>query len=111
MTVTIADDGPGFTPEVMDSLGEPYLTTRPARNRRSDSGVGGGLGLGFFIAKTLLERSGAALSFENRQLPGTGAVVQVSWPRADFVGEPLELPEYSEHAAPDSPASTVAHAT
>jgi two-component system, sensor histidine kinase RegB len=41
------------------------------------------LGLGFFIAKTLLERSGAALAFLNRPAP-EGAVVRVRWPRGDF---------------------------
>ena len=43
-----------------------------------------GLGLGFFIAKTLLERSGATLDFENRAFPDRGAVVRVHWGRNDF---------------------------
>jgi two-component system sensor histidine kinase RegB len=43
-----------------------------------------GLGLGFFIAKTLLERSGATLEFENRAPPDRGAVVTVYWGRSDF---------------------------
>jgi two-component system sensor histidine kinase RegB len=42
------------------------------------------MGLGFFIAKTLLERSGATVSLENRQAPASGAIAKVSWPRADF---------------------------
>jgi two-component system sensor histidine kinase RegB len=42
------------------------------------------MGLGFFIAKTLLERSGATVTLENRPAPATGAVAQVSWPRAVF---------------------------
>ena len=42
------------------------------------------MGLGFFIAKTLLERSGATLELANRPLPQGGAVVTVSWPRAKF---------------------------
>ena len=37
-----------------------------------------GLGLGFFIAKTLLERSGATLDFENRAFPDRGAVIRVA---------------------------------
>ena len=41
-----------------------------------------GMGLGFFIAKTLLERSGARLELAN--LPKGGAVVTVVWPRAKF---------------------------
>jgi two-component system sensor histidine kinase RegB len=37
-----------------------------------------------FIAKTLLERSGAALSFANRAAPGQGATVRVRWRREDY---------------------------
>jgi two-component system sensor histidine kinase RegB len=68
----------------MDRLGEPYI--RSARNRRLNIGgtTGGGLGLGFFIAKTLLERSGAVLTFENHFAPRRGAIVAVRWARADF---------------------------
>jgi len=46
---------------------------------------GGGLGLGLFIAKTLLERSGATLSFRNSNTPGEGAQVEVVWPREVFL--------------------------
>lgn len=81
--LTIRDDGPGFPPPVIERLGEPYVTTRPsAAGVGQDDGEAIGLGLGFFIAKTLLERSGARLSLENREPPGTGAAVQVTWPRA-----------------------------
>jgi two-component system, sensor histidine kinase RegB len=76
LVVTIADDGPGFPPELMQRLGEPYLTSRP---RIEPGRAGGGLGLGIFIAKTLLERSGATIAFENEEASG-GARVRVSWP-------------------------------
>lgn len=82
VSVTISDDGPGFAPELMDSIGEPYVTSRRLQDRGADSHTG--LGLGFFIAKTLLERSGATVSFSNRAAPLTGAIVQVIWPRAAF---------------------------
>lgn len=82
VVVTIADDGPGFPAEVMDALGEPYVTTRPKRSK--SGGDASGLGLGFFIAKTLLERSGASVNLENRTPPLRGAVVRLSWPRATF---------------------------
>jgi two-component system, sensor histidine kinase RegB len=78
--VTIEDDGPGFPPEVLARLGDPYLTTRGARGAAPDSDRPG-LGLGVFIAKTLLERSGAKVAFENGD---TGAVVEVLWPRSAF---------------------------
>jgi two-component system sensor histidine kinase RegB len=79
VTVTIADDGPGFPPELLTRLGEPYLTTR-ARNLEAGEGAAGGLGLGIFIAKTLLERSGARLAFENEAENGR-ARVRITWPR------------------------------
>ena len=52
-------------------------TCRPARATKP----GGGLGLGLFIAKTLLERSGATLDFRNSNERGEGAIVQISWRR------------------------------
>ena len=81
--VTIADDGPGFAPEILSSLGEPYVTTRAA-DRRAKIDETTGLGLGLFIAKTLLERSGASVRLANKPGPATGAVVQIVWPRAEF---------------------------
>ena len=84
VAVTISDDGPGFAPEIMDRIGEPYVrpSKRPPHERRRRDRPG--LGLGFFIAKTLLERSGATLDFANRALPDRGAVVRVRWERGDF---------------------------
>jgi two-component system sensor histidine kinase RegB len=68
LEVAIDDDGPGFPPEVLDWLGEPYLSTRNEE---------GGLGLGIFIAITLLARTGAKLHVENKI---KGARVRLSWP-------------------------------
>lgn len=81
--VRICDDGPGFQPGVISRLGEPYVTTRPQSDRRG-TGLETGLGLGFFIAKTLLERSGAQLALRNARPPDTGAVVEIVWPREVF---------------------------
>jgi two-component system sensor histidine kinase RegB len=81
VAVTISDDGPGFPPEIIRRIGEPYVTSRRKAASESEEG---GLGLGFFIAKTLLERSGAALAFLNRHPPAHGAVVNVRWARGDF---------------------------
>jgi len=83
IAVTISDDGPGFAPEIMDRIGEPYV--RSTRRRRTNAaGETSGLGLGFFIAKTLLERSGATVDFENRAYPDRGAVIRVRWERSNF---------------------------
>lgn len=76
ITITVRDDGPGFAPGVLNRLGEPYLT------ERDREGAAGGLGLGFFISKTLLERTGAKLEMRNRRPPNPGANVKVTWPRA-----------------------------
>ncbi|MDQ0458468.1 ActS/PrrB/RegB family redox-sensitive histidine kinase [Rhizobium paknamense] len=75
VVLTIEDDGEGFAPDILLRIGEPYVTSRKTDSRA------GGLGLGLFIAKTLLERSGAQLAFENREPPEKGARVRVTWPR------------------------------
>ncbi|WP_407048799.1 ActS/PrrB/RegB family redox-sensitive histidine kinase [Methyloraptor flagellatus] len=82
VTLTISDDGPGFSPEIIDRLGEPYVTTRERLEAREGDDVGGGLGLGYFIAKTLLKRSGAKVLCSNRRFPETGARIRITWPRA-----------------------------
>jgi two-component system sensor histidine kinase RegB len=83
--IMVSDDGPGFAPDILKRIGEPYLS----RRRVSDDAPSehGGLGLGVFIARTLLERTGAKVSFTNRVFPDHGAVVQVVWPRERFEGE------------------------
>ncbi|MDA9423787.1 ActS/PrrB/RegB family redox-sensitive histidine kinase [Bradyrhizobium sp. CCBAU 53380] len=84
----ISDDGPGIPPDILNRIGEPYLS----RRRTQDDGGGRrGLGLGVFIACTLLERTGAKVSFTNRTFPEHGAVVQITWPRQRF--EAIETPE------------------
>jgi two-component system sensor histidine kinase RegB len=89
VVISIVDDGPGVSPLVLDALGEPYITTRPApQHERMKDGEPAGMGLGFFIAKTLLERSGATVSLENRRAPESGAIATISWRRADFEGAP-----------------------
>ncbi|MFN5268709.1 MAG: ActS/PrrB/RegB family redox-sensitive histidine kinase [Hyphomonadaceae bacterium] len=84
--VTITDDGPGFDEAILDRLGEPYVSTSlqgsPSANARE------GMGLGFFIAKTLLERSGGQVSFWNGIRRGEGAVVQTIWPLSAIAAKP-----------------------
>lgn len=71
--VEVRDDGPGFLPAVLDRIGEPYIST----------GGEGHLGLGVFIAQSLLERTGARLRFANSRAAGRtdGAEVTITWPR------------------------------
>ena len=86
VSITISDDGPGFSPEVLDRIGAPYVTHRRPETRGPDEDEDGGfgLGLGFFIAKTLLERSGATLTLTNQSPPLHGATITVTWNRGDF---------------------------
>lgn len=78
VSIEIADDGPGFAAEILAQIGEPYVSTRPNRGR---------MGLGVFISKTLLERSGASIGFSNR-MRGRGAKVVIGWQRG-VIEEPV----------------------
>ena len=80
--LVISDDGPGIPPDILNRIGEPYLSRR--RSQDDGSGERRGLGLGVFIARTLLERTGAKVLFTNRTFPEHGAVVQIAWPRERF---------------------------
>ena len=83
VSITVCDDGPGFHENIFDRLGDPFVTTRPGYGEDLDeAGRHEGMGLGFFIAKTLLERTGAMVSLANRPTPEHGAVVHVVWPRS-----------------------------
>ncbi|KIN74453.1 sensor histidine kinase RegB [Sulfitobacter guttiformis] len=88
ITLRILDDGEGFPPQILGRLGDPFMGQR--RNRKKDLSRPEyeGMGLGLFIAKTLLERSGASLRFANGADEAgyisahIGAVVEVRWPRS-----------------------------
>lgn len=76
--IEVRDDGPGFSPEILVKLGEPYVTSRPGAEGSRTGHIG--MGLGFFISKTLLERTGAIVTFHNAK--PRGAVVAAKWPRS-----------------------------
>ena len=86
LTMRIIDDGPGFPPHQLGRMGDPFLR-RSARAQSSGARAEyEGMGLGLFIAKTLLERTGATLRFANgpetaKARARRGAVVEVTWPR------------------------------
>src|SRR6476646_9457646 len=80
--IVISDDGPGFAPDILKRIGEPYLSRRRGTDEAQSEHVG--LGLGGYLARTLLERTGAKVSCTNRTFPDHGAVVQVAWPRSRF---------------------------
>jgi two-component system sensor histidine kinase RegB len=93
LRVTILDDGPGFSPAVLASMGEPFIGRRRDPGRQSRRPGYQGMGLGTFIAKTLLERTGARLDFANGEAGQTlpGAVVSITWPLARIAVDP-DLP-------------------
>jgi two-component system, sensor histidine kinase RegB len=79
LTLRVADDGPGYSAGILTRLGEPYVTSR-----KFDDDGGGGMGLGVFIAKTLLERTGAQVIFGNQR--GGGAEVVITWTKSALGG-------------------------
>ena len=79
----IMDDGPGFDDDMILQFQEGPIvpTADDAALKQPDRREGySGLGLGVYIAKTLLNRSGAELEMLNRT-DQQGAHVIVSWPR------------------------------
>jgi len=82
LTVVIADDGPGFEPAMLDRLGEPYLSSDRPDPRDETAGPASHMGLGIFIAKTLLGHGGASIQFRNAV--SGGAEVAISWQLDQF---------------------------
>ncbi|MFT3975131.1 MAG: ActS/PrrB/RegB family redox-sensitive histidine kinase [Amaricoccus sp.] len=110
--VAIGDDGPGYPPDLIGRIGDPFVRRRS--RLAAERPAYEGMGLGLFIAKTLLERSGARLDFRNAELePGsvpdpeapppefarpTGAVVTVTWPRPRVAPEGVDAVRGQAHA-------------
>ncbi|OZB19445.1 MAG: two-component sensor histidine kinase [Rhodobacterales bacterium 34-62-10] len=91
LSVRIMDDGMGYPPSMMGRIGDPFMRLRRSQPDNIQRPEYEGMGLGLFIAKTLLERSGAELSFANGRDPylasgeqpeKCGAIVEVVWPRS-----------------------------
>ena len=93
IALVVEDDGPGFAPEIFERIGEPYVTSRPGNHALGESEIGPkddafaqheGMGLGFFIAKTLLEQTGAVVKATNPDRKG--ARIAMTWPRGAIDG-------------------------
>ena len=92
VSVRIIDDGRGFPPDIIGRIGDPWVRRRSSERDRTKRPGYEGMGLGLFIAKTLLERSGAELTFANgrdgmsprKPVKKGGAIVQVVWNRAEI---------------------------
>ncbi|MGJ8546159.1 MAG: sensor histidine kinase RegB [Sulfitobacter sp.] len=100
ITIRIVDDGPGFPAHLIGRIGDPFMGPRKRNQEDPARPEYEGMGLGLFIAKTLLERSGATLEIANRAeamnpRPGmSGVVIEVRWPRGK-----IEAQEDSGRAA------------
>ncbi|WP_323767891.1 sensor histidine kinase RegB [Antarctobacter sp.] len=97
VSIRIIDDGRGFPQHLIGRIGDPFVRRRRSESEKRARPEYEGMGLGLFIAKTLLERTGAELSFANGTDPYTtsvdqaerrGAIVEVAWPRSKIVAEP-----------------------
>jgi two-component system sensor histidine kinase RegB len=106
LAVRIVDDGDGYPPGLIGRIGDPFVRQRRPEQSSARRPEYEGMGLGLFIAKTLLERSGARLTFANAADPflkpeerpeRCGAVVQALWPL-----ESLEAPQ-DLTSAPNQP--------
>ncbi|MFE3835814.1 sensor histidine kinase RegB [Pseudogemmobacter sonorensis] len=95
--IRISDDGEGYSPNVIGRIGDPFIRARREDQDRGRRPEYEGMGLGLFIAKTLLERTGAELDFSNGSDPflspderpaRSGAVVSAVWARQDFEAPP-----------------------
>ncbi len=104
--VRIVDDGAGFPTNVLGRIGDPFVRSRREKAPEPSRPEYEGMGLGLFIAKTLLERSGAELSFANARDPfgdtvadpeRSGAVVEVTWPRDAIVSDPVDMQRLGEN--------------
>jgi two-component system sensor histidine kinase RegB len=90
----IIDDGNGFPAQVIGRIGDPFVRARRIEQELRARPGYEGMGLGLFIAKTLLERTGAELSFANAADPflspserpeRSGAIVEAVWPSKSMV--------------------------
>ena len=109
VSLRIIDDGRGFPPQLLGRLGDPFMGRRRTQSDRKARPEYEGMGLGLFIAKTLLERSGAELRFVNgsdasaradAQHRHMGAIVEVVWPRAKIDARHGDTPVPSGANAP-----------
>ncbi len=95
LKLRVGDDGRGYPPDLIGRIGDPFVRRRGARDREQQRPGYQGMGLGLFIAKTLLERTGASLTFANgvpvegkseplHKTQPSGAIVEAIWPRGSL---------------------------
>jgi two-component system sensor histidine kinase RegB len=79
VNVIIEDDGIGFSRDILNKIGEPFIKSLKIKDKSKS-----GLGLGIFIGKTLLEKNQAKIIFKNSKNYG-GAEVNISWKNSDLL--------------------------
>jgi len=94
IALRIMDDGRGFAAQVIGRIGDPFMNQRKGRGENASRPGYDGMGMGLFIAKTLLERTGAELSFANGRESvfghadqtgiDVGAIVEVKFHRQEI---------------------------
>lgn len=97
LILRVGDDGPGYAPDIIGKIGDPFVSRRQGHGQEEARPGYQGMGLGLFIAKTLLERTGAVLTFangtgqsgakgvSNAEVMPPGAIVELIWPRDALV--------------------------
>ena len=76
--IEVADDGPGFAPEIYPFLGEPYIKNNNKAEKQ-------GLGLGLFISKNLLAKSNGQIKFSHRESGGGMVKIVLSKDQLDLL--------------------------
>ncbi len=93
LIIRVVDDGAGYSSDILGRIGDPFVKRRNSSQKKDMRPGYEGMGLGLFIAKTLLERSGAEVSFANGSDPfltsserpaRCGAIVEVIWRLEDI---------------------------
>lgn len=82
IVLEIRDQGTGMTPEILQRASEPFFTTKEA---------GQGMGLGVFLARTLVEKIDGSL--ELLSTVGEGTTARVRLPAAFVEPQPTDPPE------------------
>jgi two-component system sensor histidine kinase RegB len=98
ISVRVVDDGPGYPSDLLGRIGDPFLRRRSTKTPDLERPEYEGMGLGLFIAKTLLERSGGEITFANgsdqleRKKRGSrgGAIAEVIWEKEAIKAPPID---------------------
>ena len=76
LVITVADHGPGFSPEQAAHIGEPFFRADPSRTRGT-----GGTGLGLYLAKMVAEAHGGTLHLDPDYDQGARLIVRIPFLR------------------------------